>query len=106
MMQPSNVDFQNAMYNEVYSRRMLPLPYDPALRGLRITNIFRVANLRVQAVGISQIRTILLRSCNLRPGGFGFDYRADRVLVTRLERIEHVVHIHETSGPILSYRWH
>eukprot|EP00644_Phytophthora_capsici_P002889 jgi/Phyca11/129553/e_gw1.85.126.1 len=60
-MQPSNADLQNTMYNgciqKVYSRLNLPLPYDPELRGLRINNMFRMANYRVRTVGISQIRT-------------------------------------------------
>ncbi|KAE9059926.1 hypothetical protein PF010_g30420 [Phytophthora fragariae] len=42
---------------KVYSRLNLPLPYDPVLRGVRINNIFRMANYRVRTVGISQIRT-------------------------------------------------
>ncbi|EGZ15346.1 hypothetical protein PHYSODRAFT_286300 [Phytophthora sojae] len=42
---------------KVYSRLNLPLPYEPALRGLRLNNLFRLANYRVRTVGISQIRT-------------------------------------------------
>ncbi|KAE8882467.1 hypothetical protein PF003_g33357 [Phytophthora fragariae] len=42
---------------KVYSRLNLPLPYDPVLRGLRLNNMFRLANYRVRTVGISQIRT-------------------------------------------------
>ncbi|ETN16130.1 hypothetical protein PPTG_06346 [Phytophthora nicotianae INRA-310] len=42
---------------KVYSRLNLPLPYDPELRGLRLNNLFRMANYRVRTVGISQIRT-------------------------------------------------
>ncbi|KAE8889591.1 hypothetical protein PF007_g12368 [Phytophthora fragariae] len=42
---------------KVYSRLNLPLPYDPELRGLRLNNLFRMANFRVRTVGISQIRT-------------------------------------------------
>jgi hypothetical protein len=42
---------------KVYSRLNLPLPYDPELRGLRLNNIFHLANFRVRSVGISQIRT-------------------------------------------------
>lgn len=42
---------------KVYSRLNLPLPYDPAVRGTRINNLFRMANYRVRTVGISQIRT-------------------------------------------------
>lgn len=42
---------------KVYSRLNLPLPYNPEVRGLRISNIFRMSNYRVRTVGISQIRT-------------------------------------------------
>ncbi|KAG3023224.1 hypothetical protein PC128_g6519 [Phytophthora cactorum] len=42
---------------KVYSRLNHPLPYDPVLRGLRLNNLFRMANYRVRTVGISQIRT-------------------------------------------------
>ncbi|KAE8887874.1 hypothetical protein PF003_g28198 [Phytophthora fragariae] len=42
---------------KVYSRLKLPLPYDPKLRSLRLDNLFRMANYRVQTVGISHIRT-------------------------------------------------
>ncbi|KAE9318112.1 hypothetical protein PF008_g18576 [Phytophthora fragariae] len=42
---------------KVYSRLNLPLPYDPAVRGLRLNNIFRLVNYRVRTVGISQIRS-------------------------------------------------
>ncbi|KAG3159658.1 hypothetical protein PI124_g8158 [Phytophthora idaei] len=42
---------------KVYSRLNLPLPYDPERRGLRLNNLFRMANYRVRTVGISQIRT-------------------------------------------------
>ncbi|KAE9083708.1 hypothetical protein PF010_g21108 [Phytophthora fragariae] len=42
---------------KVYSRLNLPLPYDQKLRGMRLTNMFRMANFRVRTVGISQIRT-------------------------------------------------
>ncbi|EGZ22640.1 hypothetical protein PHYSODRAFT_249619 [Phytophthora sojae] len=40
-----------------YSRLILPLPYDPNLRGMRIGNLFRLANYRVRTVGISEIKT-------------------------------------------------
>ncbi|ETP24167.1 hypothetical protein F441_02788 [Phytophthora nicotianae CJ01A1] len=42
---------------KVYSRLNLPLPYDPELRGLQISNMFRLVNFRVRTVGISHIRT-------------------------------------------------
>ncbi|ETK82871.1 hypothetical protein F441_12074 [Phytophthora nicotianae CJ01A1] len=42
---------------KVYSRLNVPLPYDPELRGLRISNMFRLINYRVRTVGISQVRT-------------------------------------------------
>ncbi|KAF1788804.1 hypothetical protein GQ600_27324 [Phytophthora cactorum] len=42
---------------KVYSRLNLPLSYDPTIRGLRLANLFRMANYRVRTVGISQIRT-------------------------------------------------
>uniref|UniRef100_H3GWB5 DDE Tnp4 domain-containing protein n=1 Tax=Phytophthora ramorum TaxID=164328 RepID=H3GWB5_PHYRM len=41
---------------KVYSRLNLPLLSDPAVRGLRLNNIFRLVNYRVRTVGISQIR--------------------------------------------------
>ncbi|EGZ04466.1 hypothetical protein PHYSODRAFT_343244 [Phytophthora sojae] len=44
---------------KVYSRLNLPLPYDPNLRGMRIGNLFRLANYRVRTVGISEIKTTL-----------------------------------------------
>ncbi|ETP21260.1 hypothetical protein F441_05159 [Phytophthora nicotianae CJ01A1] len=42
---------------KVYSRLNLPLPYDPELRGLQISNMFRLVNFRVRTVEISQIRS-------------------------------------------------
>ncbi|ETN06413.1 hypothetical protein PPTG_23368 [Phytophthora nicotianae INRA-310] len=42
---------------KVYSRLNVPLPYDPELRGLRISNMFRLIIYRVRTVGISQVRT-------------------------------------------------
>ncbi|KAE9302157.1 hypothetical protein PF008_g22559 [Phytophthora fragariae] len=42
---------------KVYSRINLPLPYDPDLRGMRLNNLFRMANYRVRTVGISEIKT-------------------------------------------------
>jgi hypothetical protein len=40
---------------KVFSRVNLPLPYDPNLRGLRLNNLFRLANFRVRTVGISHV---------------------------------------------------
>ncbi|ETI42229.1 hypothetical protein F443_12626 [Phytophthora nicotianae P1569] len=42
---------------KVCSRLNLPLPFDPNLRGLRLNNMFRMANYRVRTIGISEIRT-------------------------------------------------
>lgn len=42
---------------KVYSRLLLPLPYDPEVRGMRLGNLFRLFNFRVRSVEISQIRT-------------------------------------------------
>uniref|UniRef100_H3GVX1 DDE Tnp4 domain-containing protein n=1 Tax=Phytophthora ramorum TaxID=164328 RepID=H3GVX1_PHYRM len=42
---------------KVFSRLNLPLPYDQELRGMRLNKLFRLANYRVRAVGISQICT-------------------------------------------------
>ncbi|KAG2781716.1 hypothetical protein PC129_g5378 [Phytophthora cactorum] len=42
---------------KVYSRLNLLLPYNPEISGVRICNLFRMANYRVRTVGISQIRT-------------------------------------------------
>ncbi|KAE9071735.1 hypothetical protein PF010_g25753 [Phytophthora fragariae] len=42
---------------KIYSRINLPLPYDPDLRGMRLNNLFRMANYRVRTVGISEIKT-------------------------------------------------
>ncbi|ETI42855.1 hypothetical protein L914_11660 [Phytophthora nicotianae] len=42
---------------KVYSRLNVPLPYVPELRGLRISNMFRLIIYRVRTVGISQVRT-------------------------------------------------
>ncbi|EGZ21628.1 hypothetical protein PHYSODRAFT_493497 [Phytophthora sojae] len=42
---------------KVYSRLNLPLPYDPDLRGMRLNNLFRMANYRVRTVGMSEIKT-------------------------------------------------
>ncbi|KAE8886247.1 hypothetical protein PF007_g25559 [Phytophthora fragariae] len=42
---------------KVYSRFNLPHPYDADERGMRIGNLFRLANYRVRTVGISEIKT-------------------------------------------------
>ncbi|KAE8953799.1 hypothetical protein PF005_g33750 [Phytophthora fragariae] len=52
---------------KVYSRLNLPLPYDPNIRGCRISNVFRIANYRVRTVGISQIRTTFSGEMELPP---------------------------------------
>ncbi|KAE9279049.1 hypothetical protein PF008_g28468 [Phytophthora fragariae] len=52
---------------KVYSRLNLPLPYDPNIRGRRISNVFRIANYRVRTVGISQIRTTFSGEMELPP---------------------------------------
>lgn len=41
-----------------FRRLTMPLPYDPHKRGLRISNIFHLYNLRVRKSGISQIRSV------------------------------------------------
>lgn len=43
---------------KVYRQLSLPLPYDPARRGMRITNICRLYNYRVRMTGISQIKNV------------------------------------------------
>lgn len=42
--------------DKVYHQLHLPLPYDPSLRLIRLSNIFRLSNFRVRRVGISQIK--------------------------------------------------
>ncbi|KAG9406868.1 hypothetical protein AC1031_003197 [Aphanomyces cochlioides] len=44
--------------SKVYRQLLLPLPYDPELRGLRLNNMFRLYNLRVRRTGISQIKNV------------------------------------------------
>ncbi len=44
---------------KVYRLLQLPLPFDPAARGLRLQNIFRLYNFRVRRTGISQIKSVL-----------------------------------------------
>ncbi|EGZ17596.1 hypothetical protein PHYSODRAFT_262399 [Phytophthora sojae] len=52
---------------KVYSHLNLPLPYDPNIRGCRISNVFRMANYRVRTVGISQIRPTFSGEMELPP---------------------------------------
>lgn len=42
---------------KVYGRLLVPLPFETSKRQKRLDNLFRLANFRVRAVGISQIRT-------------------------------------------------
>ncbi|KAG9413244.1 hypothetical protein AC1031_016262 [Aphanomyces cochlioides] len=44
--------------SKVYRQLLLPLLYDPELRGLRLNNMFRLYNLRVRRTGISQIKNV------------------------------------------------
>ncbi|RHY06653.1 hypothetical protein DYB36_000403 [Aphanomyces astaci] len=44
---------------KVYRQLLLPLPFDPTLRRLRLNNMFRLYNYRVRCTGISQIRSTL-----------------------------------------------
>ncbi|KAF0702602.1 hypothetical protein AaE_015827 [Aphanomyces astaci] len=43
---------------KVYRQLLLPLPYNPTLRGMRLDNIFRLYNYRVRRCGISQIKNV------------------------------------------------
>ncbi|KAG9404223.1 hypothetical protein AC1031_005762 [Aphanomyces cochlioides] len=43
---------------KVYRQLLLPLPYDPDLRALRLNNMFRLYNLLVRRTGISQIKSV------------------------------------------------
>ncbi|KAF0685317.1 Aste57867_22762 [Aphanomyces stellatus] len=43
---------------KVYRQLMLPLPYNPVVRGQRLSNIFRLYNFRVRRTGLSQIKTV------------------------------------------------
>ncbi|RHY11309.1 hypothetical protein DYB36_005419 [Aphanomyces astaci] len=43
---------------KVYRQLLLPLPYNPALRSVRLNNIFRLYNFRVSRCGISQIKNV------------------------------------------------
>lgn len=44
--------------SKVYRQLLLPLPYDPDLRALRLNNMFRLYNLRVRRTGISLIKSV------------------------------------------------
>jgi hypothetical protein len=41
-----------------FRRLLMPLPFNPVVRGRRIENIYRLYNLQVQRTGISQIRSV------------------------------------------------
>lgn len=43
---------------KVYRQLNLPLPFDPRVRDLRLSNIYRLYNFRVRRTGISQIRNV------------------------------------------------
>lgn len=40
-----------------FRRLLMPLPYNPKVRGRRLENIYRLYNLRVRRTGVSQIRS-------------------------------------------------
>ncbi|KAG9408593.1 hypothetical protein AC1031_020449 [Aphanomyces cochlioides] len=44
--------------SKVYRQLLLPLPYDPDIRALRLSNMFRLYNLRVRRTAISQIKNV------------------------------------------------
>lgn len=44
--------------SKCFRRLLMPLPFDPVVRGRRVENIYRLYNLRVRRTGISQIRTV------------------------------------------------
>jgi DDE superfamily endonuclease len=44
--------------SKCFRRLLMPLPYNPIIRGRRIENIYRLYNLRVRCIGISQIHTV------------------------------------------------
>jgi hypothetical protein len=46
---------------KVWRQLLRPLPYNPALRRIRLTNLFRLWNFRVRTTGISQIRNVFLQ---------------------------------------------
>ena len=43
---------------KAFRQLLLPLPYDKRKRNIRLTNIFRLWNVRVRTTGISQIRNV------------------------------------------------
>jgi len=43
-----------------YRLLMLPLPWNPKKRAVRLENIYRLYNLRVRRTGISQIRSVFM----------------------------------------------
>lgn len=45
---------------KVWRQLLRPLPYNPGLRRIRLTNLFRLWNFRVRTTGISQIRNVFL----------------------------------------------
>lgn len=46
--------------SKCYRRLLLPLPFDPNVRSLRLWNIYHLYNYRVRVTGISQIRSSFL----------------------------------------------
>ncbi|EGZ17943.1 hypothetical protein PHYSODRAFT_501639 [Phytophthora sojae] len=46
--------------SKFYRQLLLPLPFDPARRSVRIFNIYHLYNLRVRSTGISQIRSVFM----------------------------------------------
>ena len=43
---------------KVYRQLILPLPYNPHVRGRRLVNIFRQCNFKVRRTGISEIKNL------------------------------------------------
>ncbi|KAF0728094.1 hypothetical protein Ae201684_013924 [Aphanomyces euteiches] len=43
---------------KVYRQLLLPLPYNPAVRAMRLNSIFKLYNFRVRRTGISQIKNV------------------------------------------------
>jgi hypothetical protein len=54
MRQPAEWGMGSA--EKVYRRLLIPLPYNPHLRQLRLKNIYRLYNFRVRRTGISEIK--------------------------------------------------
>jgi hypothetical protein len=44
--------------SKVYRLLLLPLPYNPELRSLRLNSMFKLYNFRVRRTGISQIKNV------------------------------------------------